>query len=216
MGKDHAQHMIMMVGISGSGKTTYVASNLQDRIHISLDINQDCLTTYKRRELVSRYAQEDPLKLARYSDAPQAAPSLRQKPFVPNPAIAIAIATAAAAIAAAKAAKTRAAPLSIAQSSNNRKAEYIQISDALAAGRSVVVDDTNLTKEIRWPYIRMAHLYGIAVMAVSFDNIPQAITRNKARTGKKRVPDYIMARQCRILEWPKISEGFDHIIKCDA
>ena len=54
--------------------------------------------------------------------------------------------------------------------SGNRKAEYVLIEDALAAGKNVVVDDTNLTAEIRAVHVEHARMHGAEVRAVYFDN----------------------------------------------
>ena len=149
--------MSMMIGISGSGKTTHVKNNLYDYAHISLDINRMRMSGAQRGALLSRYMQEDPMRLGLH------VPGMPQNP----------------------AGRQYAASLSSAQDSNSRRAQYIQINDALKSGKSVVIDDTNLTREIRWPYIRLARLHHIAIHAVSFLNITRAFEQNSKRDGTR-------------------------------
>lgn len=177
------RHVVLMIGIPGSGKTAYVRERLSGHAHVSLDINRNRLTQRERGELIRRYESEDPLRL-----------NAQVLPSPSNPA-----------------GRAHSKRLSRSQGSGNRRAEYVQISDALAAGRSVVVDDTNLTRETRWPYIALAKRYGATVTGVSFLNVQQALDRNRKRANGERVPDGIMTRMCRTLEHPDMSEGFDSI-----
>ncbi len=175
------QEVVIMVGVPGSGKTTYVRKELSGHAHISLDINNKTLKRGDRTTLLERYQQEEPLNLG-------------QQPYgmPPNPA-----------------GREYRGSLSREQGSRNRKREYMQMADALGAGRDVVIDDTNLTSTIRWPYILMARQYGATVTAVYFTDVALALERNRARTGSDRVPDHILRRQCGMLEMPRMEEGFD-------
>lgn len=92
----------------------------------------------------------------------------------------------------------------------NRKAEYVMIEDALAAGRDVVVDDTNLTAEIRAVHVEHARMHGAEVHAVHFDNAVRAYRRNAARAAG-RVPHHVVVMQRAALEPPEILEGFASI-----
>ena len=177
------QRVVLMIGIPGSGKTTYVRENLSDYVHISLDINKNSLPQRKKSALIRRYESEDPLRL-----------NTQVVILPPNPA-----------------GRVYSRRLSRSQGSGNRRAEYVQISDALAAGRNVTVDDTNLTRELRWPYIALAKRYGAAVRGVLFLNMQQALDRNRGRTGGERVPDETMARMCHTFEHPDMAEGFNFV-----
>lgn len=95
--------------------------------------------------------------------------------------------------------------------SNNRRAEYVLIDDALAAGRSVVVDDTNLTAAIRRGHIEHARAYGAAVRAVFFRDTARAYRQNARRAGGKRVPDPVLGRQSAELRPPAAGEGYASI-----
>ena len=60
----------------------------------------------------------------------------------------------------------------------------MQMADALGAGGDVVIDDTNLTSTIRWPYILMARQHGATVTAVYFTNIALALERQPHAHGQ--------------------------------
>ena len=76
---------------------------------------------------------------------------------------------------------------------NNRRPQRRQmqlIEEALAAGRSVVVDDTNPTAEDRAPIVAMARDRGADVIGYFFDaRIAGCLARNRLRPGKECVPD---------------------------
>lgn len=175
------QEAVIMVGVPGSGKTTYARERLSGHVHVSLDANNLMLTGADKVTLLNRYEREEPLNLGRQ---PYGMP--------PNPA-----------------GRKYCSSLSEEQGSRNRKREYVQMADALRSGGDVVIDDTNLTGTIRWPYILMARQHGATVTAVYFTNIALALERNRARTGRARVPDHVLRRQCGMLEMPHAEEGFD-------
>lgn len=72
--------------------------------------------------------------------------------------------------------------------SGNRKAGYVQMADLLKAGKSVVVDDTNLTPETCWPYILLARQHGGAVKVVYFKNVGRAYRQNSKHKKRGRGP----------------------------
>lgn len=95
--------------------------------------------------------------------------------------------------------------------SGNRKAEYVLIEDALAAGKSVVVDDTNLTVDIRAAHVEHARMHSAEVRAVYFRNAERAYRQNRGRSGPERVPHGVIAAQRAELEPPEIPEGYASI-----
>lgn len=86
------------------------------------------------------------------------------------------------------------------------------IATALAAGRSVVVDNTNPSRAVRAPIVHLARQRGASVSAYYFETAAvDALRRNRARTGPDRVPDVAIFTVRKRLEPPDRSEGFDHI-----
>ncbi len=88
------------------------------------------------------------------------------------------------------------------------------LEEALRASRSVVIDNTNPTKEDREPLIRLGHLHNATVIGYYFDtSVSDCLARNRERVGKARVPDkaiYITAKRTVI---PMYEEGFDTLFR---
>lgn len=151
-----------MVGLPGSGKTTYARVKLSRHAYISVDNVRDLRSWRRRRRiLIARYDEERPVRLGRMS--------------------------------------------------GNKKAECMMVGDALAAGRSVVVDDTNLTRAVRRVYVALARMHGAHIRAVFFADFEGARARNAMRAGNDRVPDDAVDRMRDLLEPPAKSEGFDKV-----
>ena len=75
-------------------------------------------------------------------------------------------------------------------------------------GRSVVVDNTNPTAEVRAPLIAAAVSRGAQVIGYSVEATPgEALARNRMREGKARVPDVAILSTARRLQRPRRSEG---------
>lgn len=90
-----------------------------------------------------------------------------------------------------------------------RKIEYVMINDALEKGKNVVVDNTNVTRNVRKQYIDLAHKYGATVNAVFFQNIQRAYTQNRNRD--ETLDTKVLNRFHRELEPPHQDEGFEFI-----
>lgn len=95
--------------------------------------------------------------------------------------------------------------------SNTRRAEHVLLGKALASGVDLVVDDTNLTAEIRQHHILHGMMYGYSIHAISFQNTSRAREQNSKRSGKKRLKKHVIEIQKRLLEPPVVEEGFDSI-----
>jgi predicted kinase len=96
------------------------------------------------------------------------------------------------------------------QRSDRRQAQLI--SEALADGRSVVVDNTNATAQIRAPLIALARTYGATVVGYYFaTEAADALRRNRARQGRERVPDVAIFAIRKRLQPPSVDEGFDRL-----
>ena len=95
--------------------------------------------------------------------------------------------------------------------STPKRAEYVLASDALRAGRDVVIDDTNVTRKRREVHIRLGKKHGARIRAVFFINYGHAMKRNRRRTGRELVPEDVMRRFLVELRPPSVNEGIDEI-----
>ena len=98
---------------------------------------------------------------------------------------------------------------------NNRQPDRRQdvlINDLIAAGRSLVVDNTNPSAGVRAPIISAARRHGASVVGYFFPtDTRDALRRNRSRTGVDRVPDVAIFTTRKRLELPSYSEGFDRL-----
>lgn len=96
---------------------------------------------------------------------------------------------------------------------NARRREARQrrlISEALASGRSVVVDNTNPTPELRAPLIALGKSHGARVVGYAFESpLEDCLARNAKREGRARVPEVALYATRKVLRWPSLAEGFD-------
>ena len=157
--------VVVMVGIAGSGKTTYSRRRFSRYVHISMDTyHKDKSWPTKRARLIRRCDRERPAGMVRIT-------------------------------------------------SGNKKAECILADDALGRGKSVVVDDTNLTRAIRRPYLMLARKHGAIIRAVFFGDFERARVQNAGRAeDEDRVDEGILDRQLGELERPSRTEGFDDVL----
>ena len=94
---------------------------------------------------------------------------------------------------------------------NRRQAQLIE--DALGAGRSVVVDNTNPAVEDRRPLIQLGRKHGAKIVGYYFDaSVRECLRRNAGREGKARVPDVAIFAAAKKLVPPSYSEGFDALL----
>lgn len=98
---------------------------------------------------------------------------------------------------------------------NNQHKERRQrqlIGEALAEGRSVVVDNTNPRPDDRAPLVAIGREYGARVVGYYFD-IPFRVCfrRNAARSGHELVPELALFVTRKRLRVPTRVEGFDEI-----
>jgi predicted kinase len=91
-----------------------------------------------------------------------------------------------------------------------RQAALVQA--ALARGDSVVVDNTNPSREDRGPLIAQARRSGARVIGYFFaPDLAGCRRRNATRTGRARVPDVALYVISKRLEPPSHDEGFDEL-----
>jgi predicted kinase len=98
---------------------------------------------------------------------------------------------------------------------NNRRPGRRQrqlIEEALQAGQSVVVDNTNPTVHDRVELIELGRHQGATAIGYYFESrLEDCLERNRLRTGKDRVPDVALLSVAKKLELPAYSEGFDRL-----
>ena len=99
---------------------------------------------------------------------------------------------------------------------NNRRPQRRQeqlLVEALAAGRSVVIDNTNPDRGGRASLIAVARRYRATIVGHYFPTeAKDALRRNRARTGRERVPDVAIFTTRKRLDVPTYDEGFDQLI----
>lgn len=95
---------------------------------------------------------------------------------------------------------------------NNRRPQRRQlrlIQEALAQGRSVVVDNTNASPAERAPLIEVARCQGARVRAIWLDtSVGLCDQRNAERSDKERVPEVGLYSTRKIFVPPGLDEGF--------
>jgi predicted kinase len=98
---------------------------------------------------------------------------------------------------------------------NNRRPADRQLElvrEALRAGRSVVVDNTNASAAERAGPIAEARRAGARVVGYYFDcGARECLARNAGRTGRARVPAVAVFATVKRLTRPTRAEGFDEI-----
>jgi predicted kinase len=98
---------------------------------------------------------------------------------------------------------------------NNRNPACRQrqlIEEALGAGRSVVVDNTNPTPQDRAELVALARSFGAAVIGYYFESrLADCLERNRQRPGKARIPDVALYVTRKKLVPPTVTEGFDSL-----
>jgi predicted kinase len=100
----------------------------------------------------------------------------------------------------------------MADTRNRETKQMQQLDQALAAGRSVVVDNTNPTRDVRAPLIAAAKRHGARAIGIWFDpHIPTSLARNRQREGRARVPDVAIFVTKKKLVAPSTDEGFDEV-----
>jgi predicted kinase len=86
------------------------------------------------------------------------------------------------------------------------------IMDALGAGISVVVDNTNPAVEDRRPIIQAARAAAASVIGYYLESsIDRSLALNAGRSGRKRVPDVGILSTVKRFTAPSMEEGFDRL-----
>lgn len=86
------------------------------------------------------------------------------------------------------------------------------VDEALRAGQSVVIDNTNPTPEDRRELIALGHSYQASVSGYFFEiQVKRSQLWNAQRTGKARVPDVGLYATLKKMTPPRYQEGFDYL-----
>jgi len=95
---------------------------------------------------------------------------------------------------------------------NTRNREAKLYATCLEIGQSVVIDNTNVTREVRARFIEPAKEASAKIIGYYFHSaVSESLPRNAQRSGGARIPDKgILATSAR-LELPDLSEGFDRL-----
>jgi len=95
---------------------------------------------------------------------------------------------------------------------NRQTRQLALIDEALATGRSVVVDNVNATAADRAALIDAARRRNAAVVGFVFTtSAPECSRRNRNRAGRERVPEVAIRAAAKRFEWPTPAEGFDRL-----
>jgi predicted kinase len=93
---------------------------------------------------------------------------------------------------------------------NRERRQRRLIAEALVAGRSVVVDNTNPSAEVRAPLIDIGKQHGARVVGYYFEsNVQECLERNAKREGAARVPEVGFFATLKQLQRPRYAEGYD-------
>ena len=94
-----------------------------------------------------------------------------------------------------------------------RHREDLLLEACLQARQALVVDNTNLSVQVRSKYFRL-RAAGFRMIACHFvTDLEGCLARNAQRTGKARIPEAALASAATRLEAPTFQEGFDEIFR---
>ncbi|MEO0533746.1 MAG: ATP-binding protein [Cyanobacteria bacterium P01_A01_bin.123] len=95
---------------------------------------------------------------------------------------------------------------------NRRRRQSQLLVEALAAGQSVVVDNTNPTVAERADLIQQGQQYGAEIIGYYFEStLSKCLDRNQQRAGKAKIPEVGLYATIKKLVKPTYAEGFDRL-----
>jgi predicted kinase len=101
-------------------------------------------------------------------------------------------------------------PLRNNQHPARRQAQLLE--QAMQAGQSVVLDNTNPTVEVRAPLIAQGKQHGCLITGYYFPpNVASSLKRNAGREGKAQVPPVAICAARKKLQAPTYAEGFNQL-----
>jgi predicted kinase len=96
--------------------------------------------------------------------------------------------------------------------SNKQARQDAALRRAFAAGRSVIVDNTNVSPAERAAVIAIAREFGARVVGYYIEAATrEAVARNEGRTGRAKVPKVAIFTAAKRLVPPSAAEGFDEL-----
>lgn len=94
----------------------------------------------------------------------------------------------------------------------SRSAEKELLEFCLKRRRDCVIDNTNVKRSNRRPYIEMAKSRGVRIVGFCFVTRKEdAILRNAQREGRARVREAAVRTMYKELEYPRLDEGYDEL-----
>ena len=97
----------------------------------------------------------------------------------------------------------------------NREKQLLEY--CLKTQTSLVIDNTNVTKEIRKKYIDIFSNMKIPIIGYYFKtNLQRSLEWNKNRTGKENIPEIGILGTYNKLEIPTLDEGFSKLYYVDV
>jgi len=95
---------------------------------------------------------------------------------------------------------------------NKQARQDALLHEALVSGRSVAVDNTNVSAAERAGIVAIARAHGARVACVFIvASTREAVGRNERRDGREKVPKVAIFTKAKRLEIPQMSEGFDDL-----
>lgn len=95
-----------------------------------------------------------------------------------------------------------------------QRREELLIKACLEGKTRFVVENTNLSRVVRSPYIALAKQAQFTAIAYYFESLPiDAVNRNKLRAEEERVPAVAIWAANKRLEIPTREEGFDKLYR---
>jgi predicted kinase len=93
---------------------------------------------------------------------------------------------------------------------NPRARQSFLLEEALSQQKSVVIDNTSPSREVRAELLALAKQYQARCVGYYFaSKVQDCIERNRLRSGIARVPDVAIFTTAKKLERPSLDEGFD-------
>ena len=95
---------------------------------------------------------------------------------------------------------------------HTRKKEFDAFCSAMSAGKSCVIDNTNVSRAEREHFLTAARKFPCRIIGYYFRSvIDECRIRNEQRKGRKCVPEAALKERAAKLEMPSKTEGFDEL-----